>query len=241
MTVLIAPSLMAADTGRLAEEIRAVEEAGADWLHVDVMDGHFVPNLTFGPHIVEHLRGLTKLPIDVQLMVTEPEKFTGLFVDAGADRVSVHAEALAFDHARRRDERGWRLELVCKELIDGERMERALEPMRRNGKGAGLAINPGTMPETIYDVADRFDLLLAMTVWPGFGGQKFVDSVLPTVEKLRARFPDKHIEVDGGINAETIGPAARAGANVLVAGTAIFGAEDPGAAVAQLRARATSA
>jgi ribulose-phosphate 3-epimerase len=171
-------------------------------------------------------------------MLMEPEKFVGVFLEAGVDSVTVHAEALAFDYARRPKQRGYSLEMVCKPMIDMERLGAVLEPIRRAKKGAGLAINPDTMADTIFDVADKFDLILAMTVWPGFGGQKFMDSVMPKVEALRRRFPDKRIEVDGGLNSDTIGPACRAGADVIVAGTSTFRSPDPRAAVAELRERA---
>ena len=231
--VMIAPSLLAADFARLADEIRKVEDAGADWLHLDVMDNHFVPNLTIGPPLVECVRRATKLPLDVHLMLTHPERLVGAFIDAGADGVTVHAEALAYDHSRREHERGFVLAPGSREPIDEERLARALEPIRRAGKSAGIAINPDTPAEAIDGVAGRFDLILAMTVWPGFGGQKFIDAVAPKVAALRERWPDKDIEVDGGINAETV-RRVRA-ANVIVAGTATFRSADPAAAIAGLR------
>ena len=240
MKILIAPSLLAADFGRLADEIKKIEEAGADWLHLDVMDGHFVPNLTIGPPVVEKVREATSLPLDVHLMLMEPEKFIGSFLDAGADSITVHAEALAYEYARKEKQRGYTMEMVCKPMIDRERMAAALEPIRRAGKGAGIALNPDTEAECVADIAGEFDLILAMTVWPGFGGQKFIESVVPKVEALRKRFPDKHVEVDGGLNLDTVGPAASAGANVIVAGTSTFRAADPAKAVAGLRARAAN-
>jgi ribulose-phosphate 3-epimerase len=215
----IAPSILSADFGRLADEVSAVEEAGADWIHVDVMDGRFVPNITIGPLVVEAVRRVTDLPLDVHLMIEEPERYVGDFVKAGAATVSVHAEACPHLH-------------------------RTIAQIREAGARASVALNPATPAVGVDPVLTDLDQVLVMTVNPGFGGQKFIESTLSKIETLRGwireRGLDVDIEVDGGVGAETIGRAARAGANVFVAGTAVFGAPDYATAIAELRHTAKS-
>jgi ribulose-phosphate 3-epimerase len=215
----IAPSILSADFGRLADEVSAVEEAGADWIHVDVMDGRFVPNITIGPLVVEAVRRVTDLPLDVHLMIEEPERYVGDFVKAGAATVSVHAEACPHLH-------------------------RTIAQIREAGARASVALNPATPAVGVDPVLTDLDQVLVMTVNPGFRGQKFIESTLSKIETLRGwireRGLDVDIEVDGGVGAETIGRAARAGANVFVAGTAVFGAPDYATAIAELRHTAKS-
>ena len=210
MLIKIAPSLLAADFTRLPEEIRKVESAGCDWLHVDVMDGHFVPNITVGPFIVKAIRRLTKLPLDVHLMIEKPERFIESFVQAGASSITVHAEA-------------------CPGYL-GE----VIEQIHSHAVGCGISLKPATPLERIEENLPNVDLVLLMTVNPGFGGQKFMPEVLHKVKSLRGRFSGD-IEVDGGINKDTASEAVRAGANVLVAGTAIFGSADVSKAIKDLR------
>jgi ribulose-phosphate 3-epimerase len=215
--VLIAPSILGADLGRLAEEVREVEAAGADWIHVDVMDGCFVPNITFGPSIVEHVRKLTKLPIDVHLMIVEPERHLDAFAKAGADVLSVHVEA-------------------CRHL------QRTLSHIRELGKRAGAVLNPHTSEETLRWVLSDLDLVLVMTVNPGFGGQAFLPTVVPKVRRVRELIDGSgnaiDLEVDGGVAPGTAKELVQAGARVLVAGNAIFGQRDRKAALGALRAAA---
>jgi ribulose-phosphate 3-epimerase len=233
--VKIAPSLLAADFARLKDEIQRVEAGGADWLHLDVMDGHFVPNLTIGPPVVEAVRKVTKLPLDCHLMVLEPEKYLGIFADAGADGLTFHAEAVAMDYARKWKERGWAMTLPCKTLFDPRRVDACLDAIRTKGKRAAVAINPGTEAECVSELLSKVDMILAMTVWPGFGGQEFIESVVPKVAKLRKMAPAIDLEVDGGLNPETAKVAGAAGANVIVAGTATFRSDDVAGAIAALR------
>jgi ribulose-phosphate 3-epimerase len=212
---LLAPSILAADFGHLAEQVEAVTAAGADMIHVDVMDGHFVPNLSFGSVVVEAVRRATTLPLDVHLMIDEPERWIGAYVDAGADLISIHAEATPHP-------------------------QRALQQVRDAGRRAGLAVNPLT-PLTVFDDAwDDLDLALVMTVNPGFGGQRFLPSSLARVARLREARDRAgagcRIEVDGGIDAETAAQVVAAGADVLVAGSAVFRDGDPALALARLRA-----
>ena len=207
--VLVAPSMLAADFGRLAEETRRVEAGGADWIHLDVMDGHFVPNLGVGPQVVAALRPVTKLPLDVHLMIDEPQKYAPLFIEAGANRVTIHAEA-------------------CKDV------PRVVKQIRRAGVKVGVALRPQTGIEVLHRCLEEMDLALLMTVNPGFGGQAFLPSVLPKIEALRALF-DRYIQVDGGINHETARQTQSAGADVMVAGTYIFRAADAAQAITALK------
>jgi ribulose-phosphate 3-epimerase len=209
---LLAPSILSADFSRLGEEIRAVEAAGADWLHVDVMDGHFVPNLTIGPLVVEAIRPLTKLPLDCHLMVARPEEWIEPFAKAGADVITIHAEA-------------------------APHLDRQLHRVRELGCKAGVSINPGTSLAAIEEVLDIVDLVLLMSVNPGFGGQKFIESTIPKIERLaKARGSRRFvIEVDGGIKADNIARIRRAGCDVFVAGSAVFGESDRRKSVATLR------
>ena len=208
--VMIAPSVLAADFTKLASEIEKVERAGCDMIHIDVMDGHFVPNLTVGPLIVKAIRRLTKLPLDSHLMIEHPEKYLQSFADAGTDGITVHAEA-------------------CHGNLGG-----VLKQIRSLGIKCGVSIRPATPLSEIEKILGEIDLALLMTVNPGFGGQSFMPEVLPKIEKLRQKFSGD-IQVDGGINSQTAPLVIRAGANILVAGTAIFGKEDVQKAVNDLR------
>jgi ribulose-phosphate 3-epimerase len=218
MPVRIAPSLLSADFARLADDVAMCEAGGADWLHVDVMDGVFVPNLTFGAKVIETVRRLTRLPLDVHLMVVEPEKYFDAFAAAGADVLTIHAEAAPHLH-------------------------RQLGRIRELGCKAGVVINPGTSLEAVREVAADIDLLLIMSVNPGFGGQRFIDASVDKIRRARCMLDDARsgavLEVDGGINRETIVPCWRAGADTFVAGNAVFAAPDPKAEIGALRARCT--
>jgi len=215
----IAPSILSADFAKLGAEVAAVERAGADWIHVDVMDGHFVPNLTIGPLVVEAVRRSTSLPLDVHLMIEHPERYVTDFVKAGAATIGVQVEACPHLH-------------------------RTLAQIREAGARASVVLNPGTPALAIEPVLSDVDQVLVMTVNPGFGGQKFIESMLAKIATLRRMLDERGrevaLEVDGGISLETIGRAARAGADVFVAGTAVFGAPDYAQAIAALRAAASA-
>ncbi len=199
--IRIAPSILSADFANLGEEVRAIAAAGADWVHIDVMDGHFVPNLTIGPGVVKALRPHTDLPFDVHLMISPADPFLEAFAEAGADILSIHPEA-------------------------GPHLHRSIQTIKGLGKRAGVVLNPATPISTIEEVIDDIDLILVMTVNPGFGGQKFIESQLPKIERLRKLIDqtgkDIDLEVDGGVDAATAPRVIAAGANVMVAGTATF-------------------
>ncbi|MFC7363738.1 MULTISPECIES: ribulose-phosphate 3-epimerase [Bhargavaea] len=218
--IKIAPSILSADFAKLGEEVREVEQAGADYIHVDVMDGHFVPNITLGPNIVRALRPVTELPLDVHLMISDPDRYIADFAEAGADIITVHAEACTHLH-------------------------RTVQLIRSFGVKAGVVLNPHTPHEVLEYVIDDLDMVLLMTVNPGFGGQSFIREVVPKISKvcamIRERGLSTEIEVDGGITADTIAECAKAGANVFVAGSAIYNKDDRAAAIAAIREAGVSA
>jgi ribulose-phosphate 3-epimerase len=218
MSVRIAASILSADLSKLGDEIAMCEAGGVDWIHIDVMDGRFVPNLTFGAKVIESVRKLTRLPIDVHLMVVEPENYFESFAEAGANGMSIHTEV-------------------------SPHLQRQLDRIRELGCRAGAVVNPGTPLTTVSEVIPDLDLLLVMTVNPGFGGQKFIEGSLTKVRRAREMLAEggskAFLEVDGGIDRQTIGPVWEAGADTFVAGNAIFGAKDPEAEIAELRARTT--
>jgi ribulose-phosphate 3-epimerase len=212
--VKIAPSILSADFSKLGEEIKDVERGGADYIHVDVMDGHFVPNITIGPLIVEAIRPITKLPLDVHLMIDNPDQYIEAFANAGADYLTVHVEA-------------------CKHL------HRTIHYIKSFGVKAGVVLNPATPVQTIEHVIEDIDMVLLMTVNPGFGGQKFIEQVLPKIRQVKELVDKKglsvEIEVDGGVNEETARKCVEAGANVLVAGSAIYNERDRRKAIEKIR------
>jgi len=212
--VKIAPSILSADFARLGDEIKDVEQGGADYIHVDVMDGHFVPNITIGPLIVEAIRPITKLPLDVHLMIENPDQYIEAFAKAGADYITVHVEA-------------------------SRHLHRTIQLIKSTGVKAGAVINPATPVESLKHIIEDLDMVLLMSVNPGFGGQKFISSVLPKIRQVKemadAVNPNLEIEVDGGVNEETAKLCVEAGATVLVAGSAVFNKEDRAAAIAQLK------
>ncbi|KON92149.1 ribulose-phosphate 3-epimerase [Rossellomorea marisflavi] len=214
----IAPSILSADFSKLGEDIREVEAGGADYIHVDVMDGHFVPNITLGPPIVKAIRPITGLPLDVHLMISEPAKYVDAFADAGADYITVHVEADPHIH-------------------------RTIQLIKNRGVKAGVVLNPGTASELFKPLIADIDMVLLMTVNPGFGGQAFIPSVVTKIKEIRKWAdelnPALEIEVDGGINPETIAVCAEAGADVFVAGSAIYNQSDRKKAIEDLKAAAS--
>jgi ribulose-phosphate 3-epimerase len=212
--VTIAPSLLAADFGRLREEVSAIEAAGADWLHLDVMDGHFVPNISFGPTVLAALRKHTKLPFDVHLMIAPVDRYLDAFIDAGADHILLHPEA-------------------------GPHLHRSLQHIRAAGKKAGVVLNPATSPDAVDWALDLIDIILVMSVNPGFGGQSFLRSQLPKIARLRGMIDAADhpiaLAVDGGVTPKTAPDILAAGADTLIAGTSVFHATDYAQAIAELR------
>lgn len=218
--IKIAPSILAADFAKLGEEVKEVEQAGAELIHIDVMDGHFVPNISFGSIVLDAIRPLTNLPLDVHLMIENPDQYIEQFAKAGADYITVHVEA-------------------CRHL------HRTIQLIRSYGVKPGVVLNPHTPIESIQHVLEDIDMVLFMTVNPGFGGQKFIHSVVPKVEALATIIKERglsiEIEIDGGINAETIVPCAKAGATIFVAGSAIYSKEDRSAALQEILAAGEAA
>ncbi|SHE60661.1 ribulose-5-phosphate 3-epimerase [Seinonella peptonophila] len=215
MSIKIAPSILAADFANLQQEVKSVEEAGADWIHVDVMDGHFVPNISFGALVVDAIRPHTKLPLDVHLMIEEPDRYITDFVKSGADLISVHQEACPHLH-------------------------RTIYHIKDQGVQAGVVLNPATPISSIEPVLSDVDFILLMTVNPGFGGQSFIEQVIPKVGALRSMLDEKglqhvEIEIDGGINEQTASLVTKQGATILVAGSAIFGQADRKQVISELR------
>jgi ribulose-phosphate 3-epimerase len=212
--VKIAPSILSADFSKLGEEILAVEKGGADYIHIDVMDGHFVPNITIGPLIVDAIRPITKLPLDVHLMIENPDQYIEAFAKAGADYITVHVEA-------------------------SRHLHRTIQNIKSYGVKAGVVLNPATPVESIQHIIADIDMVLLMSVNPGFGGQKFIPEVLPKIRKVKEMAEQKgldiEIEIDGGVNSETAKLCMEAGANVLVAGSAIYNEEDYAKAISLLR------
>lgn len=218
--IVIAPSILSADFARLGDEVRAIDRAGADYVHVDVMDGHFVPNLTIGPMVIAAVRKVTDKPLDVHLMIEHPDRYIGAYVDAGADIIGVHAEACTHLH-------------------------RTVQAIRSAGKKACVVLNPATPLGAIQYVIDQLAMVLLMTVNPGFGGQAFIAEVLPKIRALKALIDDRgldvDIEVDGGVKVDNVHLVAEAGANVIVSGSGIFRADSYEAAIGAMRERARAA
>ncbi|MGX8701330.1 ribulose-phosphate 3-epimerase [Caproiciproducens sp.] len=211
--MLIAPSVLSSDFSQLGNEVRRMDLCGADWIHLDVMDGHFVPNLTFGAPVIRAVRGFTEKPFDVHLMIDEPLRYVPDFLDAGADIITFHIESQSDT-------------------------EKTLEAIRAGGAKPALSVKPGTPAQALFPYLDKLYMVLVMTVEPGFGGQSFMEDMMEKIRVLKARRPELLIQVDGGINPSTIRTAAQAGADVCVAGTSVFKAEDAAQAIRDLKAAA---
>ena len=211
--MLIAPSVLSSDFSQLGNEVRRMDLCGADWIHLDVMDGHFVPNLTFGAPVIRAVRGFTEKPFDVHLMIEEPLRYVPDFIDAGADIITFHIESKSDT-------------------------EKTLEAIRAGGVKPALSVKPGTPAEVLFPYLDKLYMVLVMTVEPGFGGQSFMEDMMEKIRALKARRPELLIQVDGGINSSTIRTAAQAGTDVCVAGTSVFKAEDAAQAIRDLKAAA---
>lgn len=229
--IIIAPSILSADFTRLEEEIKKVEDAGGNMIHIDVMDGRFVPNITIGPFIVEAIRRCTSLPLDVHLMIEAPHKFIKDFADAGSDIITVHAEAYsAGDKGGAPDKKGTS---KSTDRVDAERLKKILSQIKSYGKKRGLSLNPDS-PFCLEGLLGDIDMVLLMSVHPGFSGQKFIESVLPKIKETR-RLYSGDIEVDGGVSDKTAAKIVEAGANVLVTGSYFFNSKDPAEAIRKLR------
>ena len=215
--IRVAPSLLAADFGRVADQLRQLEDGGADLLHLDVMDGHFVPNISFGVPVIESLRSPSSLFFDTHLMITDPLVYAKPFIEAGSDLITFHIEV-------------------------GCDPRRVIERIRELGAGVGVSLNPGTPAEAVFDILEQVDMILVMSVWPGFGGQQFIRDVLPKIRAIRRRLAaHQRLEVDGGIGVKTAAAVAEAGADTLVAGSAILSESDPSRAIADIRREAQRA
>jgi ribulose-phosphate 3-epimerase len=232
--ILTAPSILSADFTRLKEEIKKIEDSRADMIHIDVMDGHFVPNITIGPLVVEAIRRCTKLPLDVHLMIESPHRFIKDFVDAGSDIITIHAEA--YQKSSPKDQRQEVLEKgMSKNVqeIDEERIKEVLAKIKSLGRKRGLSLNPDS-PFCIENVLSCVDMVLLMSVHPGFGGQHFIEGILPKIKEARSLYSGD-IEVDGGITDQNAGRIISSGANIIVAGSYFFSAKDPKEAIKRLR------